>query len=102
MYTECVLRIASGRGLTSIKDSVVILKPPLEDYTHKRRGNIDYTYRKQYRKHNHEQNRNKQKRKWEGKQLYGHFKQQTNKISHGKTLSFLKKETFREKHNLFW
>ena len=37
------------------------------------------------------------KQKWEEKQLYGYIKQQTNKISHKKTLIWLRKRSFYRK-----
>ena len=38
----------------------------------------------------------------ERKQLYGHFKQQTNEISHEKTWKCLENGNPREKQNIFW
>ena len=41
------------------------------------------------------------KKKWEGKQLYGHFKQLVNNISHDKNLDMAKKRNFmRETESL--
>ena len=44
---------------------------------------------------------NYKEQKWEEKQLYGHFKQQTSEISSEKTWAWLKKGNLKRKLNLF-
>ena len=56
---------------------------------------------KQYRKHDDQQNKNKQKTKMEKKQLYRRFMRPKSDISHEKTWTWLKKETSKEKLILF-
>ena len=55
------------------------------------RSKTDCSYQKQYRQHKHQQNKNNYKKKMDKKQLYGHFKRQTSKISHQKTWTWLRK-----------
>ena len=86
-----VSRKEGGRGLASIEDSIHASIQRLEDYIekHKRglitaiRNNTDNTI------DNRMTITRKQKR--EEKQLYGHFKQLINNISHDKTWTWLRK-----------
>ena len=84
------------RGLASIEESVNTSIQQLEGYIRKYRGrlitatrnnrdNISSNRTKMTRK------QNKKKKKWEEKQLYGHFKQQTSKVSNEKTWTWLRK-----------
>ena len=49
-----------------------------------------------------QQRKANRKQKWKEKQLYGYFKRQTSDISLEKTWTWQRKETLREKLNLFW
>ena len=62
----------------------------------------DYSDQKQYKQYKHQQSKKKSpEKKWEQKQLYGHFKQQTNEISHEKTWTWLRKGNLKsETENL--
>ena len=71
-----VSRKEGGRGLASIEDSVDALIQQLEDYIQKQDGGLITAIR------NDTDNRMTitRKQKWEGKQLYGHFKRLINNI----------------------
>ena len=55
----------------------------------------DYSDQKQYRQHKDQRNKNNQKTKWEEKQLYGHFKQQTSKNLIRENLDMLRKQNLK-------
>ena len=80
-----VSRKEGGRGLASIEDSVDASIQQLKDYIQKHEGGLITATR-----HGTENTINNRmiitrKQKWEGKQLYGHFKRLINNISHEKT-----------------
>ncbi len=72
-----VSRKEGGRGLASIEVSVDLSIQRLEDYIQKHKSGNDNTM----------DNRMTitRKQKWEGKQLYGHFKRLIDYISYDKT-----------------
>ena len=96
-----VPRKEGGRGLASIEDSVETSIQRLEDYKEKHerglitaiRNNTDNTIDNRMTK--------TRKQKWEGKKLYGRFKQLINNISHDKTWTWPRKRNFeRETESL--
>ena len=86
-----VSRKEGGRGLARIEDTVDASIQRLEDYIEKHERGLITTIR------NHTDNTidkrmtTTRKQKWEGKQLYGHFKRLINNISHEKTWTLLRK-----------
>ena len=78
-----VPRKEGGRGLASIQDSVDASIQRLEDYIKKPTETIQTTQASTEGKW-------LEKKKWEEKLLYGHFKRQTSKISHEKTWTWLR------------
>ena len=85
-----VSRKEGGRGLVSIEDSVDASIQRLEGYIQKHDGGLITAIR------NDNYNTTiTRKQKWEGKQLYGRFKQLINNISHDKTLTWLRKWNFK-------
>ena len=96
-----VPRKSGGRGHASIEDSVDASIQRLEYYIEKHEwglikaiiNNTDNTIDNRMIK--------TRKQKWEGKQLYGRFKQLINNISHDKTRTWLRKGNFlRETESL--
>ena len=81
LYVSCK---EGERGLASIKDSVNTSIRQLEDYIKKEQRKANYSDRNNT--NNTRINRTTiVRKKWEEKQLYEYFKQQTNEISHEKT-----------------
>ena len=93
-----VSRKEGGRGLASSEDSVDASIQRLEDYIEKYEGR-QITAIRNYTNNTMDNRMTTRKQKWEGKQLYERFKRLIN-ISHYKTLTWLKKETLRDKKNL--
>ena len=93
-----VSRKEAGRGLASIEDSVDASIQRLKDYIQKHDGGL-------IKNDNDNTMDNRmiitRKQKWEGKQLYGRFKQLINNISHEKTWTWPRKGNFkRERETL--
>ena len=86
-----VSRKGAERGLASIQDSVDASIQWLEDWIKKHRGRQIIATRNNTE--NTSINRTKiiRKQKWEGKQLYGHFKRRTSEISYKTTWTWLRK-----------
>ena len=86
-----VSRKEGGRGLASIEDSVDALIQHLEDYIEKHEQALITAIRNDTDNTIDERMTTTRKQKWEGKQLYGHFKHLVNNISHQKTWTWLRK-----------
>ena len=71
--------------LANIKDSVDALIWRLEDYTEKQGGKLITAIENDTDNTKTNKMKITRKQKWEEKQLYGHFKQETKDISHKKT-----------------
>ena len=85
-----VPRKERGRGFASIEDSVDASIQQLEDYIEKNeRGRIT-AIRNDTENTIDDIMTTTRKRKWEKKQLYGHFKRLLNNISHEKTCTWLR------------
>ena len=84
------LRKEGGRGVTSIEDSVDASIQHLEDYIKKFRRLVTAT-RNNTNNTNINRTKINCKQIWKEKQLYGHIKWKKNKISHGKTWTWLRK-----------
>ena len=95
----CVSRKLGGRGLASIEDAVDASIQRLEDYIEKRERGLITTIRNDTDNTINERMTTTRKQKWEGKQLYVHFKRLINNISHQKTWTWLRKGNSREKRN---
>ncbi len=80
-----VSRKERGRGLSSIEDSVDASIQRLEDYIEKHEGGLITATRNNTDNTMTNRMTITRKQKWEGKQLYGHFKRLINNISHEKT-----------------
>ena len=91
-----VPRKEGGRGLASIKDSVVTSIQRIEDYIEKHERGLITAIRNNT--NNTIDNRMiiTWKQKWEGKQLYGRFKRLINNISLDKTWTWLRKGSFKK------
>ena len=90
-----VSRKEGGRGLASIEDSVDASIKRLKDYIQKHeRGLITATRNETENTMNNRMTITR-KQKWEGKQLYGHFKRLMSNISHDKTCTWLRKGNFK-------
>ena len=85
-----VSRKEGGRGLASIEDTVDASIQRLEDYIEKHERGLITTNRVDTDSTINERMTTR-KQKWEGKQLYGHFKRLINNISHQKTWTWLRK-----------
>ena len=86
-----VSRKEGGRGLASIKDTVDASIQRLEGYIEKHERGLITTIRNNTDNTIDERMTTTRKQKWEGKQLYGHFKRLINNISHQKTWTWLRK-----------
>ena len=86
-----VSRKQGGRGLASIEDTVDASIQRLEDYIEKHERGLITTIRNVTDNTINERMTTTRKQKWEGKQLYGHFKRLINNISHQKTWIWLRK-----------
>ena len=86
-----VSRKEGGRGLASIEDTVDASIQRLEDYIEKHERGLITTIRNDTDNTIDERMTTTRKQKWEGKQLYGHFKRLINNISHQKTWTWLRK-----------
>ena len=93
-----VSRKEGRRGLASIKDNASIR---LEDYIEKHEGGLITTTRNDTDNTMANRMTITRKQKWEEKQLYGHFKQLINKISHDKTWMWLRKGNLKRKTESF-
>ena len=82
-----VSRKEGGRVLTSIKDSVDSSIQQLADYIKNCGGRLIIVTR-----NNTDITSINRKQKWEEKQVYGHFKWQTNKILHKKSWIWLREK----------
>ena len=90
-----------GRRLDCIDDSVDASIQRLEDYIEKHKQGLITPIRNNTDNTIDDRMTITRKQKWEGKQLYGHFKRLINNISHDKTLMWLRKGNFkREKEYL--
>ena len=74
-----------GRGLASIEDSIDASIQRLEDYIQKHDGGLIIATRNDTDNTIDNRMTITRKQKWEGKQLYGHFKRLINNISYYKT-----------------
>ena len=92
MILVYVSRKEGGTGLASIEDSVDESMQWLEDDTGKRGGRLITATRNNT---NDTRTMITKKQKWEEKQLYGRFKRQTSDMSHGKTLTRLRKQNLK-------
>ena len=90
-----VSRKEGGRGLASIEDSVDASIQLLKDYIQKHEGGLITATRIETENMMNNRMRITRKEKWEGKQLYGHFKRLMNNISHDKTWAWLRKGNFK-------
>ena len=90
-----VSRKEGGRGLVSIEDNVDTSIRRLEDYIEKYEGGLITAIRNDTDYTMDNRMRITRKQKWEGKQLYGHFKRLINNISHDKTWTWLRKGIFK-------
>ena len=90
-----VSRKERGRGLASIEDSVDASIQRLEDYIQKHEGGLITATRNDTENTMNNRMTITRKQKWEGKQLYGRFKQLINNISHEKTWTWLRKGNFK-------
>ena len=89
IYKLFASRKKGGRGLASIENSVDASIQRLEDYIEKHEGGLITAIKNDNTMTNKMTiTRNK---KWEEKQLYGHFKRWMNSISHKKTWRWLRK-----------
>ena len=88
-----VSRKEEGRGLASIEGSVDASIQRLKDYIQKHDGGLITAIRKDTDNTMDNRMTITKKQKWEGKQLYGHFKRLIN-ISHGKTWTWLRTGNF--------
>ena len=86
-----VSRKEGGRGLASIEDTDDASIQRLEDYIEKHERGLIVTIRNDTESTIDERMTTTRKQKWEGKQLYGHFKRLINNISHQKTWTWLRK-----------
>ena len=86
-----VSRKEGGRGFASIGDTVDMSIQRLEDYIEKHERGLITTIRNDTDNTIDERVTTTRKQKWEGKQLYGHFKRLINIISHQKTWTWLRK-----------
>ena len=86
-----VSRKEGRRGLASIEDTVDASIQRLEDYVEKYERGLITTIRNDTDNTIDERMTTTRKRKWEGKQLYGHFTRLINNISHRKTWTWLRK-----------
>ena len=86
-----VSRKEGGRGLASIKDTVEASIQRLEDYIEKHERELITAIRNDTDNTVDERMTTTRKQKWEGKQLYGRFKNLVNNISHQKTWTWLRK-----------
>ena len=80
-----VTRKEERRGLISIWDNVDASIKRLEDYIENRGGRLITATRNNTDCTNINRTKITRKQKWEEKQLYGHFKQQTSNITNEKT-----------------
>ena len=87
-----VSRKEGGRGLASIEDTIDASIQRLEDYIEKHERGLITTIRKDTDNTIDERVTTTWKQKWEGKQLFGHFKRLINNISHQKTWTCLRKK----------
>ena len=86
-----VSRKEGGRGLASVDASIQRLK----DYIQKHEGGLITTTRNEAENTMNNRMTITKKQKWEGKQLYGRFKQLINNISYDKAWTWLRKRNFR-------
>ena len=84
-----------GRRLASIEDSVDASIQRLEDYIQKYDGGLITAIRNDNDNTMDNRMTITRKQKWEGKQLYRHFKRLINNISHDKTWTWLRKGNFK-------
>ena len=87
--------LISVRRLTSIQDRVKALIWCLEDYIHNCGGRLITITRNNKDITIINRTEITGKPKWKEKQLYGHFKRQTNEISHKKTWIWIRKENLK-------
>ena len=90
-----VSRKEVGRWLASIEDSVDASIQLLKDYIQKHEGGLITATRNDTENTMNNTMTITWKQKWEGKQLYGRFKQLINIISHDKTWTWLRKGNFK-------
>ena len=86
-----VSRKEGGRGLGSIEDTVDASIQRLEDYIEKYERGLITAIRVDMDNTINERMTTTRKLKWEGKQIYGHFKRLINNFSHRKTWTWLRK-----------
>ena len=84
-----------GRGLFSIEDSVDASIRRLEDYIKMSKERLITAANNSTDNIGVNKTIITRKQKWEEKQLYGYFKQQTDEISHKKTWTWLRKGNFK-------
>ena len=87
-----VSRKEGGRGLASIEESIDA-SIRLKDYIQKHKGGLITAIRNDTDNMMDNRMTITRKQKWERKQLYGHFKQLINNISHDKTWTWLETES---------
>ena len=92
-----VSRKEGGRGLASIEDSIGAIQR-LKDYIEKHRGRLITVTRNNTDNMKTNSPKITRIQKWEAKQLYGHFKQQTSNITHEKTWTWLKKGNLKREN----
>ena len=90
-----VSRKEGGWWLASIEDAVDASIQRLENYIEKLERGLITTIRNDTDNTINEKMTTTRKQKWEGKQLYGHFKWLINNISHQKTWTWLRKGNFK-------
>ena len=91
-----MLRKEGGRRLASIQDNVEAYIYWLEDYIYKSGEKLITAIKNNKNNTMISRKEIKRKEKCEGKQVYGHFKQQTNEISHEKTWTGLRKGNLKK------
>ena len=90
-----VSREEGGRRLASFEDSVDASIQRLKDYIQKHDEGLITAIRNDTDNTMNNRMTITRKQKWEGKQLYGHFIQLINNISHDKTWTWLRKGNFK-------
>ena len=90
-----VSRKEGGRGLAGIEDSVDASIQQLEGYIDKHKRGLITATRNETDNTMDNRMTISRKQKWEGKQLFGRFKQLMNNISHDKTWTWLRKRNFQ-------
>ena len=93
---QYVLWKEGRRGLSSIQDSVDTSIRYLEDYIKRVKKRLITATRNNTTNTSSNRSTMAKKQKWEEKQLYRHFQQQTSEISHEKTLTWLRKGNLKK------